>query len=336
MRPLFSIIIPVYGVEPFLGKCLDSVMNQTFTDWECICVDDGSSDRSGRILDEYKMVFNGEQRFEVIHQTNGGVSVARNTALDIASGKWIQFLDADDSLKPDFLEQLSKDILKFPDVDAIEHTAIYCMDDGQQILGSTQGKHLAPECVITGQDILSDPFGKKYTNLGRCSCYKIFRRSVIVSERMCFMQGLPLSEDELFAAQFYAFAGKVALCPKTAGYLRIFREGSASNTISLAKLLPKLRMLEALYNIYQRCPSRGLAANFSARTVVTAYLGNDQSQHIRKKCVSAIINSAFFNRKAVPFLLLHGKSKMRIFALIYILSPSFICKWILLHFFGGR
>ena len=190
--PLFSIIIPVYGVEAYLRKCLDSVVNQTFGDWECICVDDGSPDNCGKILDEYKAAFKGSQRFEVIHQKNGGVSVARNTALDVAKGEWVQFLDADDSLKLDFLERLSEDIRQNPDVDAIEHTAIYCMDDGRHILGSTKGEQLAPECVIAGEDILSDPFGRKYTNLGRCSCYKIFRRSVIEDANLRFMPCIPL------------------------------------------------------------------------------------------------------------------------------------------------
>jgi len=101
MSPFFSIIIPVYNVAPYLRECLDSVIAQTFTDWEAICVDDGSTDGSGAILDEYAAK---DKRFRVIHQKNAGVSAARNAALDIASGKWFLFLDGDDVLRNDGLE----------------------------------------------------------------------------------------------------------------------------------------------------------------------------------------------------------------------------------------
>lgn len=338
-NPTFSIIIPVYGVEPYLCKCLDSVVNQTFSDWECICVDDGSPDNCGKILDEYKSAFTGVQRFEVIHQANGGVSVARNSALDVAKGEWVQFLDSDDSLKTDFLKCLSIDIGQHPDVDAIEHTAIYCLDDGRQIIGSiddpeniqkkSHNPKLPPEVTLTGEDILADPYGRKYTSLGRCSCYKIFRRSVIEKARLRFTPGIPLSEDELFAAQFYAYAGKVAVCPKTAGYLRIFRNGSALMSISFEKLVPKLKALEVLHETYVKRPSKGLAIKLAAQVVMTAYLGRKQSPAVRSQCIEAILDSRFYNRTAIPFLLMNGTSKARLFALAYMCSPRFLRRRIL-------
>ena len=99
--PFFSIIIPVYNVAPYLCECLDSVLAQTFTDWEAICVDDGSADGSGLILDEYAAK---DKRFRVIHQSNAGVSAARNAALDVMKGKWFLFLDGDDVLRTDGLD----------------------------------------------------------------------------------------------------------------------------------------------------------------------------------------------------------------------------------------
>lgn len=97
----FSLIIPVYNVAPYLRACLDSVVGQTFTDFECICVDDGSADGSGAILDAYAA---RDVRFKVIHQPNGGEGAARNAGLDIAKGEWICFLDADDVLNERALE----------------------------------------------------------------------------------------------------------------------------------------------------------------------------------------------------------------------------------------
>ena len=99
---MFSVIIPVYNAEKYLRPCLDSVLNQTESDWECVCVDDGSTDASGMILDEYAA---RDSRFKVIHQANGGEGVARNTGLKMAVGDWITWLDADDLYRTDRLEE---------------------------------------------------------------------------------------------------------------------------------------------------------------------------------------------------------------------------------------
>ncbi len=95
-----SIIIPVYNAEAFLERCLDSLLAQSHTDWEAICVNDGSRDGSGSILDRYAAE---DGRFRVIHKPNEGVSAARNLALETASGKYIAFVDSDDFLHPQCL-----------------------------------------------------------------------------------------------------------------------------------------------------------------------------------------------------------------------------------------
>lgn len=112
----FSIIIPVYNVAPYLKACLDSVCAQTCEKWEAICVDDGSTDGSGAILDEYAAQ---DPRFRVIHQANRGVSAARNAALEIATGDWILFVDADDVVSPNWLEKVQATIESDSDVDII-------------------------------------------------------------------------------------------------------------------------------------------------------------------------------------------------------------------------
>lgn len=100
---LISIIIPVYNAEKYIRKCLDSIIAQTYTCWEAILVDDGSPDNSGAICDEYATK---DQRFKVIHQQNGGVSVARQTGLDHATGNYIIHCDPDDWVEPNMLEEL--------------------------------------------------------------------------------------------------------------------------------------------------------------------------------------------------------------------------------------
>ena len=102
-----SIIVPVYNVERYLGKCINSILNQTFADFELILVDDGSTDRSGYICDDYKKKDN---RIKVIHKENGGLSSARNAGLDIAKEKYIGFVDSDDFINKNMYEFLYKDI----------------------------------------------------------------------------------------------------------------------------------------------------------------------------------------------------------------------------------
>ncbi len=99
--PKISVIMPVYNVEKFVGKAIESVLNQKFTDFELLAVDDGSLDRSGKILDEYSKM---DKRIIVIHKENGGAPEARNMALENAQGKYIYFIDSDDWIEKEYLQ----------------------------------------------------------------------------------------------------------------------------------------------------------------------------------------------------------------------------------------
>ena len=101
--PTISVIVPVYNVEKYLRCCVDSILAQTFTDIEVLLVDDGSTDSSGAICDEYAQL---DRRVRVFHKTNGGVSSARNLGLDEATGRWIMFVDSDDKVSPEICERL--------------------------------------------------------------------------------------------------------------------------------------------------------------------------------------------------------------------------------------
>ena len=113
--PKISIIVPVYKVEKYLRRCLDSIVAQTFTDWECILIDDGSPDGSGKICDEYAET---DSRFKVIHQENKGVSAARNAGIDMAKGEWVTFVDSDDWMDVEMLLELHS-VAKKHDADVV-------------------------------------------------------------------------------------------------------------------------------------------------------------------------------------------------------------------------
>ena len=107
LEKMVSIIIPIYNVEKYLQECIESVLQQSLQDIEIICVNDGSTDNSGVILEKFAET---DKRILVINQENKGVSAARNTGLRCAKGKYIYFLDSDDYLAPDALELLSSDM----------------------------------------------------------------------------------------------------------------------------------------------------------------------------------------------------------------------------------
>ncbi|MDQ1143763.1 glycosyltransferase involved in cell wall biosynthesis [Bacillus sp. SORGH_AS 510] len=98
-----SVIVPIYNVEKFLSKCIETIINQSYKNLEIILVDDGSPDRSGEICDEYAAK---DKRIKVIHQKNSGVSSARNAGINAATGDYVCFADGDDYLMPDYVEYL--------------------------------------------------------------------------------------------------------------------------------------------------------------------------------------------------------------------------------------
>lgn len=114
--PLFSIIIPAYNVIEYCGTTIESILKQTFADFEVLVIDDGSTDGSGKLLDEFSKQ---DKRLIVFHQQNSGVSAARNLGLDNAKGEWIIFVDGDDALCNDSLKILSEYIALYPDTDLI-------------------------------------------------------------------------------------------------------------------------------------------------------------------------------------------------------------------------
>lgn len=127
--PAISVIIPIYNVEKYLRRCLDSVKNQTFTDWEAICVNDGSPDNSAAILAEYAAM---DARFKIVNKENGGLSDARNAGMAIASGDYILYLDSDDFIHPQTME--------------IAHTL--AVRDGSDIVSFTYDRIYRPQLMV--------------------------------------------------------------------------------------------------------------------------------------------------------------------------------------------
>lgn len=131
---LISVIVPVYNVEAYVAKCIESIQNQSYQHLEIILVDDGSTDDSGDICDQYAAY---DDRIKVIHQENGGISAARNTGIEAANGDYITFVDSDDYIAPNMYEDMLY-ILKDNDLDILECTA-FRDKDGTIIEGCNDG-----------------------------------------------------------------------------------------------------------------------------------------------------------------------------------------------------
>ena len=181
IKPKVSIIVPVYKAENYLPKCLDSIRNQTFTDWECILVDDGSPDKSGMICEEYA---EEDPRFRVIHKTNGGVSMARQTGIEAAEGDYSIHCDPDDWMDPEMLEDMYK-------VAFTENSDMVISDfywDSKHISKTVIQKPTSLECTDIIQDILKSRLH------GSC-CNKLVRHSLYRDLSISFPRGFVLYED---------------------------------------------------------------------------------------------------------------------------------------------
>ena len=168
-KPLVSIIIPVYNVELYLSKCIDSILAQSFTDWECILVDDGSKDKSGSICDNYALKDN---RIKVIHQNNSGVSVARQVGIDNVCGEYSIHIDPDDWIESNMLEELYNKA-KSDDADMV--ICDYYKHEGGVQQYINQSPNLLEPIKIIEQMLTTNMYPQLYgsccNKLVRCSCF---------------------------------------------------------------------------------------------------------------------------------------------------------------------
>lgn len=196
--PAISIIIPVYNTGGYLRRCLDSLKKQTFADFEAICVDDGSTDESPQLLDEYGAA---DARFRIIHQVNGGVSVARNTALDAARAPYVTMLDSDDWLAEDALLAMYEAVQRSgSDMVSMERTMIYA--DGKKEVSVTKvyGRTLCGVYPVSLSVIKP---------LNVCISQKLLRRDIIEQQGLRFLPGLIVGEDSLFLYQYLLYCNNI-------------------------------------------------------------------------------------------------------------------------------
>lgn len=217
--PKVSVIVPVYKVEKYLPECIESVLAQTFTDFELILVDDGSPDNSGKICDDYAA---RDPRIRVFHKENGGVSSARNLGLDNARGEWVAFVDGDDLLKPRMFSECASFFCEFY-VDLIL-CGIEFFDTRTLKIKHRFSPHKR-ETKSSGGQVFCEFYEAGLLNSPYC---KFFRQRFLAERNLHFKEGVALGEDTLFVCHVFQTLQKIATIPQCLYRVRRGHESAIS------------------------------------------------------------------------------------------------------------
>lgn len=255
---LFSLIIPVFNVEKYLGDCLDSVLNQSFQDWEAVCVNDGSTDGSLSILAEYAAK---DARIKVVSQANAGTAVARNTGLKEASGDYIFFLDSDDWLEANALQILAEklngeDMLCFSGKRYFESTRKYNQAD------------ILPEKVYqSGMDYYNENALLPRDFAFVCVVLRVYNRAFLIQNGLFFDDDISY-EDNLWVpvTVYHVHSIKVISEPL---YIYRIREGSKMQDVSLERKKDMLKVANRLASFF--IPKRGFDKTVVYRAITHHY-----------------------------------------------------------------
>lgn len=255
---LFSVVIPVYNVEKYLKECLDSVLNQTFPDWEAICVDDGSTDGSAGILEAFA---SKDDRFRIITQSNGGLSVARNAGMCEAKGDYLLFLDSDDWLESAALQTLAgsldgEDLVCFSGRRFIEETGEYHPADS-----------LIEKVYPTGMDYYNDNALAHRDFAFVCAVLRLYKRSFLIENGLCFKANI-FHEDNLFTPIACYYAKRVKVIDASLYNYRV-RPHSITTTADTKRLFDMLGIANELAAFFT--PKSGFDKTVAYRVITHHY-----------------------------------------------------------------
>lgn len=236
---MISVIVPSYNVAPYLQRCVDTLIDQTYSDLEIILVDDGSTDDTGKLCDR---IAEGDSRIKVIHKENGGLSDARNAGIDIATGAFYSFIDGDDFIEPDTYEVMMKEM----------NDPLVSMVAGGFIVTDVQGNtriSMSPERqYLTKEEAFMDLLGGE-NYITQSSCNKLFRSSLF--EKVRYKEGI-LNEDMEILPRLLDVSNRVVLLNK-AIYHYIKKPGSITTA---DYSMERYRAIEIERDIYLMCRNK--------------------------------------------------------------------------------
>lgn len=252
--PKFSIIVPAYNVESYIDRCVESILGQTFTDFELIIIDDGSTDGTGNILDEYAKK---DERVRVIHSQNQGQSTARNLGLELCKGEYIYFCDSDDWLERHLLEKCYRK-LEEENVDAVRFQCITHINGNTEISGFNMSRN--PICYSTCTEKLTFICNEvlRY-KIGWELCLGVYRSAVIKKNNIRFPDGINIAEDLYFLLLSILFGNSCTFIDE-ALYHYCMRDDSTMGQNKNSVRLNETN--ELAYMLYQKTIQQEIKDNF--------------------------------------------------------------------------
>lgn len=221
MQELLTVIVPIYNVERYLVQCVDSIINQTYKELEIVLVDDGSTDASGRICDEYATK---DQRIKVIHKANGGLVSARKAGLTVANGNFIAFVDSDDWIDEDMYEQLLCEMVQ-SDSDILASGFYKEYGEKASVVydGMTAGIYTRDSQILSRNLFFGDSISE--ISISSSLVTKLYKASVIKQYYMCINDNISYGEDAACVYSSIPYANSVQIVHKAYYHYR-FREDS--------------------------------------------------------------------------------------------------------------
>lgn len=251
MLALVSIIVPVYNVERYLKRCVDSILNQTFTDFELILVDDESTDDSGKICDRYA---EQDNRIVVIHKKNGGVSSARNAGLDAAVGEYIAFCDSDDYVLENWLIQMTDKMVNHKVDSVVSNWQL--VDENDQVLRVTSFEE-GIKYISDEKDKISYYYEVMFSGKTSWSAWcRLFRADIIKKEKIYFSENCENYAEDLGFVLEYTLYCKNVMCISDSGYRYVKHKGSI---IDKNQNIIKLNSLNEVSKNFNKCLERAVS-----------------------------------------------------------------------------
>ena len=293
MTPAVSIIIPVYNTEKYLRECLDSILNQSLTEIEVLCVNDGSTDSSLEIMNEYAAK---DPRVIVINsETNNGLAYARDLGLRQVTGKWVKFVDSDDLLPEGTLERQVK-AAEADDADILVHTAESFYESGAlaehfKSYKNAYAIHGSYPTVLSGSD-----YFQQATDNGDyhpSACIRLYRAEFLAKHDLRFKKRLFSSEDEFFTLPATLYADRVRVLNEV-GYLRRVRENSIMTApVSIKYLRSRFLVCGGLREELAKIPAERMCP---AAGDYAAGLENDLTKEAAKLRAQGIVPETAYDR----------------------------------------
>ena len=269
--PKLSIIVPIYNAEAYLEKCLTSIQNQSFSDWECILIDDGSTDHSYSICESFEVK---DKRFKFIHKYNSGVSDTRNLGLYLAKGEWIGFVDSDDWISPDRYE-LCLNTAITQDVQIVKCSIEQIRTNGTTCVWSVpEGKYL-----IENRIILSTP---DYDNSSAAN--GLYKASLLKDNNIQFTD-CKYGEDFLFNVEAFTFAGSLYSIDKPLYHYQRHTESLSTSKVKSGWYIKMLNCLNAV------CDKLDSVENFKyfKDIVINNFYTRKSTINLRKDCIDYVV-----------------------------------------------